>query len=136
MRTLAISPSLESTDHWIGCVALDMEPESADCLYRRIHDPDDDLSALALTVVLNEMCLDAFGIDSTAAARLAQTYMGGWFPFRAWAISKGVRMETMRPEDILTAVYAYVTENCAKEEELDKINRAIFRTSNPWARKN
>jgi hypothetical protein len=113
-------------------VAADMEEEAAVRLYNRIWDRDDDLSALGLSVLWAQLCLDAFGVDDTAASRLAASFFHGNFVFRAWAFRQGMRVTGFTAYDVLTAVYGWLMDSCEKHEDVDKMNRKIFRVSDPW----
>jgi hypothetical protein len=124
-----------STDHWIGIIAADMDEESAVRLYNRIWDRDDDLSALGLTVLWSQLCVDCFGVDDTAAGRLAASYLHGNFLFRTWAFRQGMRINRFTVYDVLTAVYGWLIDGCEKPEDVDSMNRKIFRVSDPWTAK-
>lgn len=132
MEALAMGTSPKTTGEWVGVLALDMDDASAQTLYDRVQDRDDPLTGLRIEVLWNQLCLDAFGITAAAAQSLAATYCSGWFPFLAWANRKGLRVHEMTPADILTAVYAARVDSCEKEDDIAKMNRQIFRSSNPW----
>jgi hypothetical protein len=133
LQAIAVSPFMETTNDWVAVLAADMDEVSSAALYRRVHDRNDDLSALGLSVLFNDLCFSAFGVDSTAASRLAATYVKNWFPFRSWVFRQGIRITDLSPAEILTGVYGWAMDNVADQEGADKVNRKIFRVSEPWA---
>ena len=136
MEALAVGGSRDTppstNDQWVQVFAADMTDESANDLYVRVHVRSDRLSGLRLSVIWNQLCLDAFGLTDLGASKLAATYLSGWFVFRSWALRKGLRVDDLAPEDVLTAIYGQLVDGCQKEDELAALNRQIFRSSNPW----
>ena len=64
MEALAVGGSRDTppstNDQWVQVFAADMTDESANDLYVRVHDRSDRLSGLRLSVIWNQLCLDAF----------------------------------------------------------------------------
>lgn len=133
MEALAMGPHPETTNEWIGVLVRDMTDESAERLFDRVHDRGDPLTPFRLPVIWHQLCLDAFGFNPFAAARLAATFCSGWFVLQSWATRKGMFLRDMEPAEALAAVYAYLIDRCEKDEDIARLNRSIFRRSDPWS---
>lgn len=133
MHALAASPYAETTTQWVSIFAADMEETAGQALWRRVQDREDDLSALGLAVLYDRLCLDAFGVDSTAAARMAASYLTGWFVLQSWGFRHGMRVDDLLPHEVLAAVYGWAVDGCGDQDSLDNMNRRFFRKSDPWS---
>jgi len=108
-----------------------MDETSTTRLVTRIVEPDDPLTPLGLVVLMNKLSEQALGVELPTASVLSRALLGNWFRIAAWCAMKGLRFEEMPVHHLFPILYGWGLDN-TKAEEIDRLNRTIFGTAQPW----
>lgn len=130
VSVLAASQNCVTAEDWYAVLAYTMKEESAEELWLRFNDIDDPFHAFTALLLLERICLQAFGIQHTAAATLADDYRSHWFVFHGThPEARGMELQELFPvlfSFLIQEAAASETEDSKRRASIARVKRRIF----------
>jgi len=134
LEALSAAQSAETQQAWLSVVAYPMDDESQIRIIEDLHNRQHPLTGLGLWVLAERISQEALGMSLFASSRLAGVALKYWLPFHAWAARQGLILSKLSVHELLPAAYGWQASGCGEEKDLDRLNRSIFGSKNPWGR--